>query len=191
MEANNQLQTTELKTPFLAILKAGNNLQIATRLADFKQNGEIDFKQVLSIEGGQRIPALIQQKGGRETVLLALSLSLKNAMNNLNLKYQMNENQVVALADTIIDQAGQDHLALEDVMLFLQKLLAGEYGPVEFKMDSPTFFKYFEAYREERFEAYEKIKYEKHVNYKSMGAERDDPETWGDLVNIARKNAGK
>lgn len=191
MEANNQLQTTELKTPFLAILKAGNNLQIATRLADFKQNGEIDFKQVLSIEGGQRIPALIQQKGGRETVLLALSLSLKNAMNNLNLKYQMNENQVVALADTIIDQAGQDHLALEDVMLFLQKMLGGEYGPIEFKMDAPMFFKYFEAYREDRYQALRLIKYEQHSNYKAMGPTKDDPETWGDLLNIARKNAGK
>lgn len=166
-------------------------MQVAIRLGEFKDRGEIDFKKVLAIESSQRIPNLVKQKGGRETILIALSLTLKDAMNNLNLKYRMNEDQVVQLADTIIDQAGQDHLALEDVMLFIQKLLAGEYGPVEFKMDSPVFFKYFEAYREDRFQAYEAIKDEQHRNYKAMGIAKDDPETWGDLVNIARKKAGK
>lgn len=109
-------------------------------------------------------------------------------MNNLNLKYQMNSDQLVALADIIIDQSQQDYLALEDVMLFLQKLIAGEYGPVEFKMDSPTFFKYFEAYREDRFRAMEAIKDEQHVNYKALGktGKEDDP-TWGSLVKQMKK----
>lgn len=165
-------------------------MQIALRLTDFKQGGEVNFKAVLAIDRSQRIPSLVEKKGGRETVLIALSLALKNALNNLNLKYQMREDQVVALADTIIDQANQDHLALEDVMLFLQKLLAGEYGPVDFKMDSPTFFRFFEAYRQERHKNYLRIKEEQEVNYKSAGMEREGEETWGDLINIARKNAG-
>lgn len=169
----------------MTILKGGNSLQIATRLADFKRAGEIDFAKVLAIEGKQRIPALTKEVEGRKVVLLALSLALKNTLNNLNLKYQMREDQVLALADTIIDQSQQDHLALEDVMLFLQKLIAGEYGPVEFKMDSPTFFKFFEAYRHERHINYLRAKEEQHVNYKALGRHNDDyrEPTWGDLLH--------
>ncbi len=149
----------------------------------------MDFGSVLAIDSGQRIPVLTKEKQGRAMVLTALSAEIGKAMNQLNLKYRMDEHQVVALADRIIDQAHQDYLALEDVMLFLQKLLAGEYGPVEFKMDSPTFFKFFEAYREERFQQYERIKEEQHIHYKAMGLQRDGEETWGDIIEIARKKA--
>lgn len=174
----------------MAILRQESSLRVAIRLAEFKSGGEIDFAKVLSIDADQRIPVLVKQKGGRETVLVALSLALKDAMNNLNLKYKMDEKQVVKLADTIIDQSSQDHLALEDVMLFIQKLNSGEYGPVEFKMDSPTFFQYFEAYREERFQAMVRIKEEQHINYKSMGPERQGVEKIIDVLHIAQHNAG-
>jgi hypothetical protein len=192
MENNNRsLQTQELKTPFLEILTANNKIQVAARLAYYKNRGEVDFKAVLAIKSAQRIPALVQQAGGRETVLIALSLALKSTMNNLNLKYQMNEDQVVSLADSIIDQSQQDYLALEDIMLFLQKLVAGEYGPVEFKMDAPTFFRFFEAYRQERHNNYLKIREEQEINHKSIGMEREGEETWNDLVQLARKKYGE
>lgn len=150
-------------------MQTNKRLDIAAHLGQFKQNGVINFRAVLSIESRQRIPQLILQEGGRNTVLIALSVALKNALGNLNMKYHMNEDQLVELADLIIDQAHEDQLALEDVVLFLQKMLAGEYGEVEFKMDSPLFFKLFEAYRQQRHEELMNARYEQQANHKVAG----------------------
>lgn len=166
---NKGLATTSSKKPFLEILQTNKRLDIAAHLGQFKQNGVINFRAVLSIESRQRIPQLILQEGGRNTVLIALSVALKNALGNLNMKYHMNEDQLVELADIIIDQAHEDQLALEDVVLFLQKMLAGEYGDVEFKMDSPLFFKLFEVYRQQRHDELLNVRYEQDANRKVSG----------------------
>lgn len=161
-----------------------NRTEIALRLSEYRERGEIDFKKVLAVPARYRIPGLVATKEGKRAVLSVLTVYIAKAMNQLNLKYPMNADQVATLALTIINQSQQDQLAMEDVMLFLQKLIAGEYGPVEFKMDSPTFFKYFEAYREDRFQANESMKDEQHVNYKSLGKTGKEGDlTWGDLLH--------
>jgi hypothetical protein len=167
------LVTTSSKKPFLEILQTNKRLDIAAHLGTFKQNGVINFRSVLSIEISQRIPQLVSKPEGRNTVLIALTVALKNALNNLNLKYHMNEDQLVELADAIIDQAHEDQLSLEDVVLFLQKMLAGEYATekmkVDFKLDMPLFFQLFEGYRQERHSELVKIRHEQQVNHKVSG----------------------
>lgn len=88
----------------------------------------------------------------------------------------MNEDQILDLADAIIDSSHEDFLAIEDVMLFLQGLTRGKYGALYESMDIPKFMEKFEIYRQERHTAYQDLKYEKHVQLKSMG----DPERASD-----------
>lgn len=62
----------------------------------------------------------------------------------------MNEEQIVELADMIIDQSHEDNLGLEDVLLFLSDLLTGKAGKIYDRLDIPTFFELFETYRQKR-----------------------------------------
>lgn len=182
-EKNNQLATTTSKPPFWELLKSDKKGDIAERLLALKQNGQIDFKAVLAIDFNQRIPQLTKDKEGRDAVLIALSVALRNAMKNFNVKYAMTADQIVELAYAIIDQSHEDQLSLEDIVLFLQKMVLSEYGEIEFKLDMPFFFKCLEVYRQERHEALTSIRNEQHINYRAMGMERQGNLTWGDLLH--------
>ena len=62
----------------------------------------------------------------------------------------MRPEQIIDLTDAIIESAGEDQLAIEDLLLFLQGLLGGKYGRMYESMDMPKFFEFFEQYREQR-----------------------------------------
>lgn len=169
----------------------GNKTEIANRLSEFKQQGVLQFNKILSISISQRIPALTKTNDGRLEVLTALTASLKSAFNNLNLRFAINEDQIIELSDLIIDQSCEDQLSLEDVLLFLQKMLTGSYGKLYDRMDIPLFFEFFEKYRQERHEQLLLIRDEQHTQSKVAGRsnkkysiERDrniDPKTFLEL----------
>jgi len=81
----------------------------------------------------------------------------------------MNADQIVELAETILDSSNEDRLALEDVILFLQGLIRGKYGALYESMDIPKFMEKFEVYREARHQALVRIKEERHSNYVASG----------------------
>jgi hypothetical protein len=145
-------------------------------LSIFKERGIISFEKVLAINSSDRIPALAKTPKGRGEVLTALTASLKSAFSNINLRVGLNEDQLIDLADAIIDQSAEDNLSLEDVLLFLQKLLVGDAGKIYDRMDIPTFFELFETYRQERHVAMLRIREEQQSQYKSLG----DPERWSE-----------
>ncbi len=153
----------------LIALENGDKMAIAAHLSEFKTRGVIDYKRALSIPTSERITALAQNNVDRARVLVALSASLKSAFNNINIRMGLSEDQIVDLADSIIDESADDNLSLEDVLLFLQQLVSGKAGVVNDRMDMPTFFKLFESYRQERHEALLAVRYEQQVNYKALG----------------------
>lgn len=104
-----------------------------------------------------------QQTAGLIVAALAI------AFEQMNLVRPMNEDQILDLADAIIDSSNEDYISLEDLMLFLQGLTRGKYGSLYESMDIPKFMEKFEIYRQERHIAYENIKYEQQVNFKAMG----------------------
>jgi len=160
-------------------------MAVNAHLAAFKNRGIIAFDKILSIEAKDRIPALAATSEGRYEVLIALTASLKSAFNNINLRVGLNEDQMIDLADAIIDQSGEDNLALEDVLLFLQKLLTGEAGKIYDRMDIPTFFELFEKYRQDRHESMLRIREEQQVQYKSFG----NPERWSETHDQEEENS--
>jgi hypothetical protein len=138
-------------------------------LAKFKDRGRIQFPVVFSINFDQRLPELTKTEKGRYEVLVALTASLMSLFSNINVRVGLNEDQLIEIANLVIDQSHEDNLALEDVLLFGQKFLVGEYGKIYDRMDIPTFFEFFEKYRQERYEAIRNIRDEEHAQFKSMG----------------------
>jgi len=107
-----------------------------------------------------------------EGTLGVVTAGVTLAMENLNLKYPMNALQILDLADAIIDTAAEDNLSLEDLMLFLQQLTRGKYNPLYESMDVPKFMEKFEIYREVRHKEMVELRWNKHLEYISLG----DPE---------------
>jgi len=155
---------------------SGNKMAVNAYLSAFKERGIVSFQKVLSVPAAERIPALCKTQEGRGDVLIALTASLKSAFNNINLRVGLNEDQLIDLADAIIDQSSEDNLSLEDVLLFLQKLLIGDAGKIYDRMDIPTFFELFESYRQDRHEAVVRIREEQQSQHKAFG----NPERWSE-----------
>jgi hypothetical protein len=138
-------------------------------LAAFKDHGKIRHDMTLRIPSTERIPALTQSKDGYNYVLTVLAARLKGTFDNMNLKRGMNEDQIIELAELIIDESREDNLSMEDVLLFLQQLVTGKAGKIFDRMDIPFFFELFEGYREQRHLALRYIQFEAECNFKAMG----------------------
>jgi len=176
---NNKMQTEQKqhleiasKPNLIAAMEVANKQQISLALRQFKEpSGVIKFNEVLSIPTENRITQMAANDFGKVSMIIVAGLTL--AFEGMNLKRGMNAIQILDLSEAIIDTAAEDNLALEDLMLFLQKLVRGEYAPMYESIDIPKFMEKFEIYREERHQQLHRIRYEKESNYKSMGdAER-------------------
>lgn len=148
---------------------AGDKQAVLSALYPFKYKGIIKFNKLLEIPIEQRIPQLTKTNEGRGLIAAAISGALKSAMENINIRIGLTEDQLLELTELIIDESHEDCLALEDIVLFLQQLVVGKIGVVNDRMDIPTFFKLFEIYRDDRHKALIRARYEQNVNYKSLG----------------------
>lgn len=146
----------------------GSGQQVNLALASYREQGMVNYKKTLEIPPEQRIPELIKQPEGRQRVQAALSASILSAFNNIE-KAKMTADQILDLADGIIDSAHEDQLSIEDVLLFLKDLLTGKFGKISDKLDMPMFFDYFEKYRDKRYKTLEAIRYEQHLTLKGQG----------------------
>ncbi len=146
---------------------AGNKQDINLILRGYKnQNGSVCFPALFEIKMDDRLPALFKNEPAKIVSILAVGLTL--SFESMNLPRAMNGSQVTDLAEAILDSSHEDNLALEDVMLFLQKLTRGEYGKLYESMDIPKFMEKFEVYREERFQAIKQFRYDQNVQHKAL-----------------------
>ena len=133
----------------------------------------------------ERLPALSNMYG-RDKIAAVLSKQITRTLNNFNLRVGMNPEQVADLSYAIIDDAEQDQLAIQDILLFLDGMPKFKYGKVYDRMDMPTFFEMLEKYREERHQAFMNGKEEAHAQFKAMG---DSNRTSQDIDKEANRNA--
>lgn len=129
-------------------------------------NGAENYPALLSIPTSERLPAMASQDLQRTDMIVTAGLTM--AMEGMNLARSMNAAQVMDLSSAIIDTASEDNLALEDVVIFLQKLVRGHYGSMYESMDIPKFMSKFEEYRQERHESMMRIKEERDAQYKAL-----------------------
>lgn len=160
-------------------METGNKVEMNLILRRFKtDNGLVDYPAILHIPSTERIPQLAKNDFSRVNMLIIGAITM--AFESLNLKRGLNEIQVLDLSEAIIDSAAEDNLSFEDLMLFLQKLVRGEYEVGE-SVNIPKFMNVFEEYREERHREYYRIMEEKHTQNKVHGdtgriAKRDELE---------------
>jgi len=147
---------------------AGDKLQVSIVLREYKTlQGVIKYDKVLSIPKEERIPELAAKDFTQIVGLITAALTL--AFESMNLKRGMTAIQVLDLAEAIIDTSAEDNLAMEDLMLFLQKLVRGEYGNMYESMDIPKFMTAFEEYRESRWQELNNIRYNMASQHKAIG----------------------
>ena len=165
---------------------SGNNGGVHNELCRYKDKGEvIPLKVIELVPVSERLPSLATMYG-KDKIAAVLSKSITRALNNFNLRVGMNPEQVADLSYAIIDEAEQDQLAIQDILLFLDGMPRFKYGKVYDRMDMPTFFEMLEKYREERHLAYINGKDEAHAQYKAMG---DSNRTSQDIDKEANRNA--
>ncbi len=150
-------------------MEAGDRMEVQRYLSTFKPNGKLELIKTMEIPTKDRITALVAQHGGFLRVAAVLVASLKSAMENLNLKNPLSEDQIVDLAAEIIDEAESDNLSIEDVLLFLGQMVTGKAGTIYDRMDFPTFFTMFNKYRDARHAALVEFRENEHLRYKSLG----------------------
>ena len=135
----------------------------------YKVKGEVNHLSVIeNVPVSERLPALAKMYGN-DKISGILSLAITKTLNSFNLRVGMNPAQVLELAYSLIEEAEQDQLSIQDILLFLDGLPKFKYGKVYDRMDMPTFYELFEVYREQRHQAYINAKEEQHAQFKSMG----------------------
>lgn len=130
---------------------------------------------MFKIPFSERIPNLIKHytelyKSEGEVMIGGLLVGMiSKSFEMINLTRQPTIDQIGIISDMIIEQSNEDWLSIQDVALFLEKLVKGETQSYYQTMDVPTFFRLFEEYREARFKAMQSIRYEQHANHRSAG----------------------
>ncbi len=147
-------------------MEKSDKMALSLEMKKFKQpNGAINFTEVLKIPSSNRLVSLVGAVG-LQRVHQTIGVAITLAMESMNLSKPLTANQIFDLTDEIIDTASEDNLGIEDVVLFLQKMVRGETGQLFSAMDRPKFMQMFEKYRQERHVEYLRIKEEKEAQYK-------------------------
>jgi len=169
----------------LNALEKGDKMQLTAALRNYKlPNGSVNYQMVLSIPKAERIPQLINSEG-YEKIHSLIVAGIQLAMESLNLANTLNADQIFDLADMLIDSSNEDYLSLQDVVLYLQKLVRGEMGALYSQMDIAKFMELFEIYREERFQTLNTIREEQQVQHKALGPS----ERWSETHDKEAENS--
>jgi hypothetical protein len=165
---------------------SGNSGVVFNELCRFKDKGEVlPMKIIENVPVTERLPALAKMYGN-DKIAAVLSKAITKSLNNFNLRVAMTPEQIADLSYALIDEAEQDQLAIQDILLFLEGMVKNKYGKVYDRMDMPTFFDMLEKYREQRHLDFMNGKEEAHAQFKAMG---DSNRTSQDIDKEANRNA--
>lgn len=145
-----------------------NKAEIATIIRFYKvHGGAINFPALFNIPSDNRVAEMA--KKDFRTINMVVIAAITMALESINLKRGMNEMQVLDLSELIIDSCQEENMALEDIVLFLQKVTKGEYEMSYESLDVPKMMKLFSQYREERIWAIEDYRINRHLEFKGIG----------------------
>lgn len=148
-------------------MEENNRLAVNQVLKTYKTlEGSPNFPALFSIPTSERLPALAKEDIERCAALVGAGINV--AMESMNLVRPMNATQIMDLTDAVIETSEEDNLSLEDLMLFLQKLVRGEYGAMYESMDIPKFMEKFEAYRDQRHRSMLRMREEQNAQYRAL-----------------------
>ena len=158
-------------------MEQSDKLGLSLALKPYKgANGVINFPTLFTIPSSERLPAMAREDIRRTAGVI--TVGLKFALESMNLVRPMNNNQIIDLVDAIIETSEEDNLSLEDLMIFLQQLVRGQYGKLYESLDIPKFMDMFEQYREERWQSLRNIRDEQSSSHKPSYHEERISETF-------------
>lgn len=145
-----------------------DRMKVKMELRKFKDDrGGIDFGKLIKLPLANRIDAMAERDMRGTVTMVAVALTL--AMETMNLKRPMTGIQIVDLAEDIVESSAEDKIAIEDLMLFLQKLTRGEYGELYESFDAIKLMHSFNKFRDERWEEGVRIRDAQHEEFKKIG----------------------
>ena len=158
-------------------MEAGNRQDVNLILREFKTpQGNVNYPSLFQIKREQRLPMMAKTDIKRTAAIVGVGLTA--ALESMNLIRSMNATQIMDLVDAIIETSEEDQLSIEDVMLFLQQLVRGQYGKLYESLDIPKFMDMFEQYREERWQAIRNIRDEQASSHRPSYHEERVSETF-------------
>ncbi|MEO6069301.1 MAG: hypothetical protein ABIN57_10470 [Chitinophagaceae bacterium] len=154
----------------------------------YQHKDAIDFEALFSIPMEDRIPELVK-KFGKETVLGLMEMMLSDFIASLDLPKakKMTQKKLSLLAFDLIQSTSEDFLSLEDVILFLTRARSGFYGEKKDMSTPALFVALLEQYRQERHEAFLKLKSgsEAKIIEHPMARMAPEPTSINELMNKA------
>lgn len=149
----------------MVALETGNKIDVNIALKQYKTpQGQVNFPAIFSISRENRLPEMAKTDLKRTFAVVLVAVT--NALESMNLIRPMNATQIMDLVDAIIESSEEDQLSLEDLMLFLQQLVRGQYGKLYESLDIPKFMGMFDQYREERWQSLRNIRDEQSSSHK-------------------------
>lgn len=136
-----------------------------------------EFERGLTIQKivDKAVPISVMQKEvGTRQVAQALDLQLTRLVANLNLKWNLNDNQIQQIVIDLLDKYPNE--SLEDFILVFKRARQGEFGDL-FRLDSPVIFSWMETYLDEKYAVIEnKLATEKDDYFKPVKHEPSSTE---------------
>lgn len=147
-------------------------------LQQYVKEEKADFELLLSIPLKERIPGLVTEYGLKRMHKL-VKLILQEFCYSVALpkSKKLTETKTSVCACDLILAAEEDQLSLEDLIVFFELAKAGKYGKFKGLLTHYSIMQKLEEFRQQRFDAYVRIKAQKEAEQKSLGpAERISPE---------------
>lgn len=136
------------------------------------------FEALLSIPLSERIPGLANEYG-----LKRMHRLIKTVLNEfcdsitLPKSKKLTETKTSVLACDLILVADEDQLSMEDLIVFFELAKNGKYGKFKNLLTHYSIMEKLEQFRQERYEAYVRIKEQKEAEVRLLGpTERISPE---------------
>lgn len=138
-------------------------MDVSLHMQSYLPRGRVNFGSLMEIPSSSRIPALakINPAECMKTINSATLMFLQSSGVDTNMSF--------LITNSIMMESSEDNLSIEDVVIFLMKLNAGQYGKFFGAITPASFMEKFEEYRQERHEFIISYLEEQQANHKAAG----------------------
>jgi len=147
-------------------------------LQQYSTDEGANFEALLSIPLSERIPALVNEYGLKRMHRLIKTI-LNEFCHSITLpkSKKLTETKTSVTACDLILVADEDQLSMEDLIVFFELAKNGKYGKFKTVLTHYTIMEKLEQFRQQRYEAYVRIKEQKEAEVRLLGpTERISPQ---------------
>lgn len=175
---DNSIRTGEAKSKKRFVRSLEYEVIANLALQQYIKKGDPDFELLLSIPLKERIPGLLAEYGlKRMHKLVKLLLQEFCYAIALPKSKKLTETRIAVCACDLILVSKEDHLSIEDLIVFLELAKAGKYGKFRGVLTHHDIMQKLDLFRQQRYETYSRLKQQKEAEQKTLGPlERTSPE---------------